>query len=130
MLPDTILKSKYRLWSATPKHLRVSDLQTREQIATALQVDIDTVTRWEQTPDWWNGVFAYARAIIGRELGSIAHSAVQEAIAGDVSAMKLCHELLGVHSDKLELTHALKDDQLVVILRDERTPPPTNDDTT
>ena len=123
-MPDwTIKQSKYQLWLAAPRAARPKDLRSRQAVAKRLGVTTPTLRRWEVEPGWWDSVFAQARAIVGRELGSILRAMVIQARGGSVTAAKLCLEVLGVHHTKVQHEIDMRSDQLIVVLHPDALPP-------
>jgi len=49
----------------------------------------------------------------------IMEALLERAASGSVQAIKLCLDLLGVHSDNLEIKHTYDDDQLVLVYGDQ-----------
>jgi len=115
----SIIEDKYRTWLGTPERLRPAGLRTKKQFAEKLDVELNTLITWEMQPRFWDDVFARARSIIGGEMTIIMEALLERAASGSVQAIKLCLDLLGVHSDNLEIKHTYDDDQLVLVYGDQ-----------
>jgi len=115
MSQTSIIEEKYKAWLGTPQRLRPVGLTTKNQFAKKFDIDPETLELWQLQPRFWDDVFASARSIIGSEMSSIMEALLERAEGGSVQAIKLCLDLLGVHSDSLELTHSFKNDQLVLV---------------
>jgi len=107
---------RYQTWLASPEELRPIEFSTKEDVASALKVSVETLDQWENMPDWWLAVYGIARNVIGEQLGDVLLAMVSKAKKGSVQAAKLCLQTLGVHADKLEIEHGMKDDQLVIVM--------------
>lgn len=111
---------QYQTWLSIPPKARPAQLRTRAEFAAHFGVDEYTLLEWEQEHGWWADVFAQARSIIGNALPAILESMVERAVGGNVPAMKLCLETLGVRVDAMEIKHKYDDDQLMVIVGNAR----------
>lgn len=124
MLERGLKQKKYMTWLATPHSMRPSDLKTRTAMARRLEVDEDTLSMWELDQGFWDDVFTQARSVIGREMVPIMEEMARRAQKGSVQAAKFCFQILGVHSDKVEIKNTYDDDQLVLISRSHGSSPP------
>jgi hypothetical protein len=116
MLTRTLKQQQYQAWLALPPKMRPQGIVTRREFAAHAAVDEATLLEWEHTHGWWNDVFEQARNIVGRALPEVMESMVGRAVAGNVQAMKLCMETLGVRVEELSVKHTYDDDQLMVIV--------------
>lgn len=113
----TLLQQKYMLWLAVPTKNKPANLKNREQVATALGVEVSTLLAWEGSAGFWDDTFAITRSLIGHRLADILEANAREAVRGSVPAMKLAYQVLGVASEKIEHKLSMEDDQLVVVMR-------------
>lgn len=120
----TVRQQKYQLWLAAPAAARPEGLRTRQELADKLVISPMTLRNWERLPGWWDAVFEQARAVVGREIGSILKAVVREAKAGSVQAAKLCLQVLGVHAEKIQHEVDVHQDQLILILHPAALPAP------
>jgi len=118
----SIVEEKYRIWLGTPQRMRPAKLTTRRQFAKEFEVDLETLDLWQVQPHFWDDVFAQARSVIGLEMSAVMEALLERATDGSVQAIKLCLDLLGVHSDSLELKHSFDNDQLVLVYGDKEIP--------
>lgn len=107
---------RYQAWLAIPTTHRPNDLTTKKEVAKWLGVRPDTLEAWQYLPGWWDGVFVNSQTIIGKALGNITTALVTRAEAGNVSAIKLAFEALGVSIEKVEHNVHVESDQLIVML--------------
>jgi len=114
------------LWLAAPKSARPRTLRTKSEVATKLVVSPTTLRQWENLPGWWDAVFAQGRSILGHELSDILKAMAREARAGSVQAAKLCLQVLGVHSEKIQHEIDVHQDQLILIMHPDAFLPRSN----
>lgn len=116
VLPLTNIKAKYRTFLSVPAVVRPTEMKTIKQFADHFRIQPSLLRQWELEPNFWNDVFGEAQAVIGRALADIMHSLAERAKAGNVNAIKLSLEVLGVHHDKLEVQQTKANDQIIMIL--------------
>ena len=123
----SIQQKKYQFWLAVPAKDRPKSLRTKRQVASALRVSESTLALWESLPGWWLAVHEHAIATLGNDLQEILTTLSERAKQGNVSAIKLALQVLGLFSEKTEQEVTHHHDQLMVVVKPHDTPPtPTN----
>jgi hypothetical protein len=108
--------SRYKLWRSLPPGDRPEALRTDKEFAKYYNVSLSTLRQWESSPAFWEECFAIAKNTIGQRLPEILSALAARAATGNVPAVKLALEVLGVHRDKVQHTLDVDDDRLVVIM--------------
>lgn len=116
VLPLTNIKAKYRTFLSVPMKARPSEMQTIKQFASHFNIQASLLRQWEAEPSFWNDVFGEAQSVLGRALADIMDALAVRAKAGNVNAIKLALEVLGVHHDKLEVQQTKANDQIIMVL--------------
>ena len=116
VLPLTNIKAKYRTFLSVPASVRPSQMNTVKQFADHFRIQASLLRQWESEPSFWNDVFGEAQSVLGRALSDIMEALAARAKAGNVNAIKLSLEVLGVHHDKLEVQQTKANDQIIMIL--------------
>jgi hypothetical protein len=116
VLPLTNIKAKYRTFLSVPMKIRPAGLQTVKQFADHFKIQASLLRQWEAEPDFWDNVFGEARSVLGRAMADVMDALVTRAKAGNVNAIKLSLEVLGVHHDKLEVQQTRANDQIIMVL--------------
>ena len=106
----------YQLWLGIPESQRPSDLRTHAQIAERLNVSLKTLNEWEAQPGFWEVPFGHARAILGQRLPPILSALAKKAESGNIPAIKLSLEVLGVHQDHVTQTVDIVQRQPLIVL--------------
>ena len=128
----SIQQKKYQFWLAVPSKDRPAALRTKKQVASALRVSESTLALWESLPGWWLAVHEHAIATLGNDLQEILTTLSERAKQGNVSAIKLALQVLGLFSEKTEQEVTHHHDQLMVVVKPHAdasstpTPTPTN----
>ncbi len=112
----SINQRKYQFWLAVPPKDRPSSLRSRGQVAKALRVSEDTLALWESLPGWWNSVHEHALSVLGQDLSEILAALSERAKEGNISAIKLSLQALGVFTEKTEAQVSHHHDQLMVVV--------------
>jgi len=114
----TVVQQKYQFWLATHPDDRPPKLKTHDEFCAKFGVTKAQLYAWEHLPGFWDGAFIRARAEIGKRLPQIMRALARKAETGQVSAIKLALQALGVYSDRLDIDvgHRLDTDQLVVYI--------------
>lgn len=110
-------------WCALPKEKRPDGLETQRKIGEFLGVGPSTLGAWKTYPGFWKEVYREAKICIGDVMPEILRSMAREAIAGSVSAAKLCLECLGLYSDEGQAPIQFKD-PLIFVMNRQGLPPP------
>jgi hypothetical protein len=116
VLPLTNIKAKYRTFLSVPASVRPDEMKTIKQFAAHFRIQASLLRQWEQEPNFWNDVFGEAQSVLGRALADVMEALVRRAKNGNVNAIKLALEVLGVHHDKLEVQQTKANDQIIMIL--------------
>ncbi len=116
VLPLHTLKARYRTFLSVPMRYRPDNLRTIEEFASFYNIKPALLQQWESEPGFWDEVFNGARAVAGRALADVIDALVMRAKGGNVNAIKLALEMLGVHHDKLEVQHTKQQDQIIMVL--------------
>lgn len=116
VLPLHNIKAKYRTFLSVPASLRPKGLQTVREFAEHFRIQASLLKQWESEPTFWDDVFGEAKAVLGRAMADIMASLAARAMAGNVNAIKLSLEVLGVHHDKMEVQQTRTNDQIIMVL--------------
>ena len=126
----SIQQKKYQFWLAVPAKDRPKSLRTKRQVASALRVSESTLALWESLPGWWLAVHEHAMATLGNDLQEILTTLSEKAKSGNVPAIKLALQVLGLFTEKTEQEVTHHHDQLMVVVKPHAdapaTPTPTN----
>lgn len=119
----TSRQRKFQLWLAMEARERPADMQTREQFAEALGVNMETLAAWERLPGWNEAVGDLSVTIVTRAAPKIMRALVKAAQDGTVTAIKLALEVMGVRIERSEADVTLhggqdEDDRLVIVVND------------
>lgn len=114
--PLSGMLSRYKVWRSLPPDERPDAIQTEREFAKYYGLSMATLRQWESDPKFWEDAFAIAKATIGRRLPEILTALAKRASDGNVPAIKLSLEVLGVHHDKVEHSVDFEDDRLIVIM--------------
>jgi hypothetical protein len=114
--PIAALLSRYKLWRSLPPDERPDVLKTDRDFAKYYGLSLSTLRQWESDPRFFEDVFATAKSTIGRRLPEILGALAARAAGGNIPAVKLALEVLGVHHDKIQHSIEFEDDRLVVIM--------------
>jgi hypothetical protein len=116
VLPLHNIKAKYRTFLSVPMSVRPSAMQTVKQFANHFNIQPSLLRQWEAEPAFWDEVFSESRSVLGRAMADIMEALVARAKGGNVNAIKLSLEVLGVHHDKLEVQQTRANDQIIMVL--------------
>lgn len=116
VLPLTNIKAKYRTFLSVPSSVRPEEMKTTRQFADHFRIQASLLRQWELEPNFWNDVFSEAQSVLGRALADVMEALVARAKGGNVNAIKLALEVLGVHHDKLEVQQTKVNDQIIMVL--------------
>ena len=105
---------KYMAWLALPKADRKPKNDT--DIAKEIGVDVRTLRRWKHLPDFWENVRNEGRANLRVSIGRIYDALIKEAEEGSYQHIKLCLEMLGEHTDKINI-QAYWYDELIPLIK-------------
>lgn len=100
----TANQRKFIDWLALPCVKR--DPPTQVKLASQLNVNETTLTRWRKLPGFMQEVQELIRENLGDELHEVMFAFKEEAKKGSFQHQKLYFEMLGLHVDKQELTGA------------------------
>ena len=114
--PVSAIIARYKLWSSLPTDERPQAIQSKKDFAAYYGVSLSTLRQWEADPKFWEDTFAMAKNILGNRLAEVLTALGNRASSGNIPAVKLFLEVLGVHHDKIEHTVDFDDDRLVVIM--------------
>ena len=94
-------KEMFAEWLAVPKNMR--EPKTQKELASVLNVQPETMSRWKQDQGFRDLVFEKARERLEVELPDIMQVIVDKAKAGNFQFVKLVLELTNRHSDKITI---------------------------
>jgi len=114
--PLNNIKAKYRTILSVPTELRPEQFKTPADFARYFNLPVALLKQWEMEPGFWDSVFTEAQAVVGRAMADVMQSLARRAKSGNIQAIKLSLEVLGVHHDKMEVQHRLENDQVILVL--------------
>ena len=92
-------KELFAEWLAVPKNMR--EPKTQKELASVLDVEPETMSRWKNDQGFQDLVFEKARGRLEAELPDFMQVIVDKAKAGNFQFVKLALELTNKHSDKI-----------------------------
>ena len=119
----TNTKALFQQWLAIPKGMRAdkTGLGTQKEFAQKHNVTPTTLSRWKQDPDFMDAVEHERNKRLDRELSEVYQALIDEAISGNMDAIRFAFKLTGRYSEKTTVRHesssgedakALSDDAL------------------
>ena len=92
-------KQVFAEWLAVPKKMR--EPRTQKELATVLNVQPETLSKWKKDQGLQELVFEMARTRLEVELPDIMQVIVDKAKEGQIQFVKLVLELTNKHSEKI-----------------------------
>ena len=92
-------KELFAEWLVVPKNMR--EPKTQKELASVLNVQPETMSRWKKDQEFQDLVFEKARVRLEVELPDIMQVIVDKAKAGNFQFVKLVLELTNKHIDKI-----------------------------
>ena len=114
MLTRSIEIEQYQIWLAVPPDFRPKGLVTEDNFCVMHRVTPDDLRVWRLQPGFWDGVHGHLRHIIGDALPDIYRALTSKAKQGNINAIKLCLQQLGVYVERTESTVNIKSGPLVI----------------
>lgn len=100
--PWTAAQYEYAWWLAMPTRARQP--RTKEQLAAKMGMSRNTFTKWDKKPGFSDLIREQAMKMVGRDWPQVLHSMIREARAGNVEAAKFVGRILGLYSEKREVS--------------------------